>query len=105
MRSTLILVVSTMLIATAARADAIDGDWCHSNGKRLSIRGPDIVTPGGKAIRGDYTRHSFQYVVPAGEAGTGDTVQIILRNEHLAHSRQGLDAAVQEWRRCSATTS
>jgi hypothetical protein len=105
MRTTLVLVAAAMLVATAAQADAIDGDWCRPDGKRLSIRGPDIVTPGGKAIRGDYTRHSFQYVVPAGEAGTGDTVQIILRNEHLAHARQGDDTAVQEWRRCPATTS
>ena len=30
-----------------ALADAIDGDWCHGDGRRLSINGPDIVTPGG----------------------------------------------------------
>ena len=101
----LLIIAAAMLATTTARADAIDGDWCRADGKRMSIRGPEITTPGGKQIRGDYTRHSFQYVVPAGEAGTGDTVQIILRSEHLAHSRQGLDSAMQEWRRCSATTS
>ena len=37
MRSTLILVVSTMLIATAARADAIDGDWCLADGRQMTL--------------------------------------------------------------------
>jgi hypothetical protein len=96
----------TTLLTLPARADAIDGDWCRADGKRMAIHGPDITTPGGKQIRGDYTRHSFSYVIPAGEAGAGETVQIILRNEFLAHARQGTgDAPVQEWKRCSATIS
>ena len=94
------------LSATHVRADAIDGDWCNAAGKQMTIRGPEIVTPGGKQTRGDYTRHSFSYVVPAGEAGAGDTVSIILRNEFLAHARQGAaDAPWQEWRRCTAKVS
>ena len=92
--------------STAALADAIDGDWCHSNGKRMSIHGPEIVTPGGKQTRGDYSRHFFSYVVPAGEAGTGETVSITLLGEYLAHARQGAaDAPVQEWRRCQPGVS
>ena len=92
--------------SNAALADAIDGDWCHSNGKRMSIHGPEIVTPGGKQTRGDYSRHFFSYVVPAGEAGTGETVSITLLGEYLAHSRQGgADAPVQEWRRCQPGVS
>src|SRR6266436_2725474 len=75
-------------------ADVIDGDWCRADGKRMKIHGPEIVTPGGKQTRGDYTRHSFSYVIPAGEPGAGETVSIILRNELLAHARQGkADAA------------
>ncbi|MGZ3409175.1 MAG: hypothetical protein ACXWKC_09220 [Xanthobacteraceae bacterium] len=97
-----------LLLASAAPcfADAIDGDWCRADGKRMSIRGPEITTPGGKQTRGDYTRHSFAYVIPAGEPGAGEPVQIILRSEYLAHARQGAEASPwQEWRRCSATTS
>jgi hypothetical protein len=95
-----------LCLATPARADVIDGNWCRADGKRMSIHGPEIVTPGGKETRGDYTRHSFVYVVPAGEAGAGETVSIILRNEFLAHARQGgADAPLQEWKRCSATVS
>jgi hypothetical protein len=99
-------VALACLLATGARADAIDGDWCRADGKRMTIRGPDIVTPGGNRIQGDYTRHSFSYVVPAGEAGAGETMSIILRGEYLAHARQGAaDGPLQEWKRCSATVS
>ena len=93
-------------MATPALADAIDGDWCGANGKRMSIQGSAIVTPGGKAIRGDYSRHFFSYVVPAGEAGAGNTVSIALLGEYLAHAREGGDGApVQEWRRCQPGVS
>ena len=62
----------------AALADAIDGDWCHGDGRRLSINGPDIVTPGGARLKGDYDRHHFSYVVPASEPGAGGTVAMVL---------------------------
>ena len=97
------LVSLAMLLMTAhvALADAIDGDWCQADGKRMKIRGPEIVTPGGNQTRGDYTRHSFSYVVPAGEAGAGESVSIILLSEYLAHARQGSESApVQVWNRC-----
>jgi len=87
-------------LARPALADAIDGDWCRDDGKRMSIHGPDIVTPGGKQIKGDYDRHHFSYVIPSGEAGAGATVNIQLLSEYLAHARQGADGAIQEWRRC-----
>jgi hypothetical protein len=95
---------SFMMLLVSAQislADAIDGDWCNADGKRMKIRGPDIVTPGGNQTRGDYTRHSFSYVVPAGEAGAGESVSILLLSESLAHARQGSDTTpVQVWNRC-----
>lgn len=87
-------------LADTARADAIDGDWCQANGRRMSIRGPAIVTPGGQQTSGNYNRHFFSYVVPAGEAGAGATVEIQLLGEELARERQGGDPAVRDWRRC-----
>ncbi|MFL5063792.1 MAG: hypothetical protein ACJ8FU_13680 [Xanthobacteraceae bacterium] len=87
--------------ATSSRADAIDGNWCHADGRRLTIRGPQIATPGGAKMSGDYARHSFHYVVPAGEPGTGETVSMVLLSEYLMHARQGAsDAPVQVWNRC-----
>jgi len=93
------------VMATSARADAIDGDWCHTAGKRMSIHGPDIVTPGGKQTRGDYSRHFFSYVIPNGEAGAGATVSITLLGEYLAHARVGNDTTIVEWRRCQPGVS
>ena len=94
-----------MLTAGMAHADAIDGHWCRADGKRMSIAGPHIVTPGGTTMRGDYTRHFFSYVVPPGETGAGKTVAITLLSEDLAHAREGEDPAIQEWRRCRPDVS
>jgi hypothetical protein len=88
-----------------ALADAIDGDWCQSNGKRMSIRGPSIVTAGGQQSTGSYSRHFFSYVIPAGETDAGATVEIQLLSEYLAHARQAGDPLVQEWRRCQPGVS
>ena len=95
-----------LVFAGAAQADAIDGDWCQPNGRRMSIHGSDIVTPGGKHTRGEYSRHAFSYVVPAGEAGAGEAVSIILLSEYLAHAQQGsATAPVQVWNRCQPGVS
>jgi hypothetical protein len=99
--------LGVLLSATAAFADAIDGDWCHKDGRRFSIRGSQIVTPAGKHIEGDYSRHWFNYVVPAPEPGTGKTVFMQLLDENTVQSRLG-DANAgdsETWIRCSPTTS
>jgi hypothetical protein len=101
-RSPISLVAAGMLLqADVGHADAIDGDWCSTDGKRMSIRAERITTPGGKQIQGNYSRHAFDYVIPAGEDGSGDAVNIILRGEYLALSRQGsAGGSPREWRRC-----
>jgi hypothetical protein len=109
MRKSMLALATTIGITFSfsqiARADAIDGDWCTSNGKRMSIRGSAIVTPGGQQISGNYTRHFFSYVIPTGEIGAGTRVEIQLLSEYLAHARQGSDPSVQEWRRCQPGVS
>ena len=72
---TLISAFALMLLAGPALADAIDGNWCHSDGRRFTIRGPEIVTPGGKHMEGNYGRHSFSYTVPAPEPGAGPAAE------------------------------
>src|SRR5881275_2267211 len=89
-RLLILLVAAAMLLQTGVGyADAIDGDWCSTDGMRMSIRGEKITIPSGKQIEGNYNRHAFDYVVPAGENGSGDVVSTILRSEYLALSRQG----------------
>jgi hypothetical protein len=99
--------LGVLLSTTSVFADAIDGDWCHKDGRRFSIRGPQIVTPGGKQMEGDYARHWFNYVVPAPEPGAGQTVFMQLLDENTVHLRLGSARAgdPETWIRCSPTTS
>ena len=93
---------------TPARADAIDGNWCHTENGRLSINGARIVTPGGTNMRGNYDRHAFTYIVPPAEPGAGSTVSMILVNDetlHLTHPIQPAGSPPQIWRRCPADIS
>lgn len=102
----LVPAIALLLLVSPALADAIDGNWCHTDGRRFSIRGPEIVTPGGKAMEGSYSRHWFSYIVPAPEPGTGQTIFMTLLNENTVHLRLGETSAIPEtWIRCSPTIS
>ena len=85
-----------------ARADAIDGNWCAPDGKVMSIEGPRIVTPGGTALNGDYRRHDFAYVVPAGEPAGGSEVRLVLLDEDTVRMTTGPGPEI--WRRCDVTS-
>ena len=87
-----------------AHADAIDGDWCFSDGRRLTISGPEIVTPGGAKLTGDYDRHHFRYVVPAPEPGAGATVAMVLLSE-IQMTLKPPAGEDQTWRRCGKPIS
>ena len=97
--------------ATSAYADAIDGHWCFTDGKRISIQGPAIVTPAGSHIQGDYSRHFFSYVVPQAEPGAGQTTSLTLLNEDMMRLNIGAtpmhsyDGPGDVWRRCGPPTS
>ena len=94
-----------------ALADAIDGNWCSAEGKRLSIEGPAIVTPAGTATHGNYSRHYFTYQVPPSDPGAGQTVYMALLNENTVHLTMASDAqkaqqtAVEVWHRCPPAVS
>ncbi len=101
-----------LLAAGGARADVIDGDWCAVNdGRHLSIKGPEIITPAGTRMQGNYTRHSFLYVVPQADPDAGQTVAMLLVNEETVNLRIGASAAeaasapVQVWLRCAPKIS
>jgi hypothetical protein len=100
------VIAAASALATPALADVIDGHWCYGDGRSFSIAGPSITTPGGVQMQGDYTRHTFSYRIPPGEAGAGQFVWMLLRSETVLDLRVGSDAAQPEvWRRCTATTS
>jgi hypothetical protein len=103
---TLVAALALVAIAVPALADAIDGDWCHTkDGRRFSIRGADIVTPGGKKMQGDNSRHAFNYVVLAPEPGAGKTVFMMLLDENTVQLRVGAEGAAETWLRCSPSVS
>ena len=101
------MVLLQPLWAGHARADAIDGHWCHADGRLMSIAAPRILTPRGSEISGDYRRHFFTYHVPA----AGTVVFMAQLNEQTIHLRRGADlvaaeaAAPETWRRCAAAVS
>jgi len=103
---TLISALALTMLAGPALADAIDGNWCHQDGRRFSIRGPEIVTPGGKHMEGNYGRHSFSYMAPAPEPGAGQNILMMLVNENTVHLRLGETAsAIEVWVRCQPSVS
>ena len=91
------------VLSVPARADAIDGDWCASDGRHLFIQGPAITTPGGNAIQGNYRRHSFSYVVPEGEPNSGQPIAMLLLNEETVAVEAGDKTEV--WVRCKPAIS
>ena len=98
----LALLVPVLLVAAAtpALADAIDGDWCSDDGRRLTINGPDIVTPTGQQTKGEYDRHHFSYVEP----GVGGTVSMALISE-IRMRLKPPSGEEQLWRRCGKPIS
>jgi hypothetical protein len=104
-------LVTLALLAPAGQAwaDAIDGNWCFADGRRMSISGPDLVTPGGKRMTGKYDRHAFAYVVPEGEAGAGSNVFMVQLDEETIWVKTGAPPSSagdsETWRRCSERIS
>jgi hypothetical protein len=96
------------LCAGTAQADAIDGQWCNKQGRTLEIDGPKIVTPSGTHMTGDYDRHAFRYVAPAGEAEAGQTVEMTLLGDDDLDLTTGPVAGPrsqpERWRRCQVTS-
>ncbi len=99
-----VLTLTVLTLPHMARADAIDGAWCHEKGRRMVITGPSILTPGGTKAQGDYGRHDFAYTVPAGEPGAGTRILMVLMGETRVRVQEG-DAAPVVWERCGPSVS
>lgn len=101
-----LVFAAASVAAPSAFADAIDGDWCHSDGRSLTIAGPSIRTPGGAKMTGDYGRHDFSYVAPANEPNKGATIAMRLLDENTVSVRvAGGEGPAQTWKRCRLGTS
>ena len=95
-----------ILLPVPALADSIDGRWCSDDGRQMTIAGPQIVTPGGARLAGNYDRHAFSYAAPAAEPGAGSTISMVLVNEDTVRVQAEKPAPRTEtWRRCGPPTS
>lgn len=107
----MIAVLTAILVALPemAHADAIDGHWCQKDGRRMSIEGANIVTPGGTSMEGDYERHGFAYMAPAGEPNAGSRISMAMQSEDIIRvfipgKGPGPNPPViEEWQRCDLT--
>ncbi len=101
--ASLVVCAATLFFPGMALADKIDGSWCHG-ASSFTIEGPHIFTPGGDRVVGLYTRHSFTYIIPAGEPEAGSEVRMqLLSEEALQLTRSGA-AQSELWQRCNATS-
>ena len=94
----LLCCVALVAGTSLARADAIDGQWCFGS-SHFEINGPNIRTPGGNDIIGNYDRHGFSYVVPANEQGAGTEIVMVLLNEETVQLTRGRSTP-ETWKRC-----
>ena len=87
-KAALLFSAAVLLLASPARADAIDGKWCSTTEvAHFTIAGPSNVTPAGTQTTGDYFRHAFSYIVPANDPGETIVMRLLNVEEEL-------------WRRC-----
>lgn len=106
-----LFAVAAATCSRGAMADVIDGNWCYSDGRHFSIRGPDIVTPAGASAKGTWARHSFSYQVPPAEADAGQTIYMLLQDQDTVALAVGTQpivadpAGVQIWHRCKDQVS
>ena len=81
-----------ILCLRPALADAIDGDWCLGDGSKLTINGPDIVTPKGNQLKGT-TIAIIQLCRSVGRTRRGGTVAMVLMSEiQMRHKPPGGEA-------------
>ncbi len=106
-----VTMLAALLSAVPARADAVDGDWCFSDGRRMSIDGPQIVTPARTRTEGDYDRHAFSYTVPKGDPGAGTVISMVQIDDDTLHVGKGarrslqMSAPEEVWHRCGPPVS
>ncbi len=91
----------------SALADRIDGDWCSASGKHLTIKGPEITTPYGVTMQGQYGRHEFVYIAPEGDPDAKTQIYLQLLSEEemnfyrITNNQPG---EPELWRRCEVNS-
>ncbi len=106
LRASLIFALVTACAGTA-QADALDGGWCGGSGRQLFVKGPEITTPSGVVLQGDYRRHHFVYIAPAGDPDAGLQIflqQINEKKMNFYRIKDGKFSPAELWQRCDITS-
>ena len=91
-----------LLAAGPARADVIDGNWCAKDGRTMSIRRPADRHAGWNRHDGRMAPPQFCLRGPAGEAGAGSRIDMLLLNENTVRLTKG--GTPEIWHRCDVTS-
>ena len=75
-------VAMLAIAATPCLADRIDGHWCSPSGMSIFVDGPNVTSPGGRAVKANYDRHHVDFVIPHGEPGAGQQFFADQLNHH-----------------------
>lgn len=109
-RVTLASTIICLLIITAtgpAVSHAIDGAWCHEDGRSMRIDG-DMISIDGHTIAGTYQRHSYTYTSPPGPEGRSGVTSMVLKDDNTllltppSSTHVTIGSSIQRWRRCEA---
>lgn len=95
-------------LALVAGETGVDGSWCAADGRRISVDGLSVVTPGGQRATGRYSLRAFTFELPAGEWLAGAEVWMerkgadAVRVSTLSKGHEG-PPPHDLWRRCRIT--
>ena len=105
LKRVLFFCVAIVATTTTAWADQIDGTWCSLAGKSMTINGPEVTTPAGNTVTGQYTRHTIVYDIPEGEPEAGGRVWANQLNDHnisvtVTKGQVRENGVTENWTRC-----
>ena len=101
-----------LMMAVSARpvqAHALDGTWCSGDGRRITVDGTAVITPGGGRATGAYSQFAFSFKLPDGERPAGATIWMEPKGPNAARvSTVGRDQQGPPphglWHRCDVTS-
>ena len=98
-----------IIAAAAAAAGGLDGIWCSPDGRRITVDGLDVITPGGQRTTGVYGKQVFSFPVPENEPDAGAVIWMKLVDGNTARvstvSKQQSEPPPHGlWRRCAYTS-
>ena len=98
-----------IVVVGVAHADGLDGIWCSPDGRRITVDGLDVITPGGQRTTGVYRNDDFAFSVPKTARNAGAVIWMELVSENTA--RVSIVSKEQReppphglWQRCAYTS-